>query len=55
VPILGIAACDHDSAAALVADGDIATAAQEQRFTRKERHPSLSRYPTGRRKKLNQE
>ncbi len=33
--ILGISAFYHDSAAALVLDGDIAAAAQEERFTRK--------------------
>src|SRR4029077_18454267 len=33
--ILGISAFYHDSAAALVADGHIAAAAQEERFTRR--------------------
>src|SRR5688572_14991874 len=33
--ILGISAFYHDSAAALVIDGDVAAAAQEERFTRK--------------------
>lgn len=33
--ILGLSAFYHDSAAALVRDGDIAAAAQEERFTRK--------------------
>ena len=33
--ILGISAYYHDSAAALVVDGDISAAAQEERFTRK--------------------
>lgn len=33
--ILGISAYYHDSAAALVSEGDIAAAAQEERFTRK--------------------
>ena len=33
--ILGIAAFYHDSAAALVEDGEIVAAAQEERFTRK--------------------
>ena len=32
--ILGISAFYHDSAAALVVDGDIVAAAQEERFTR---------------------
>jgi len=35
VSILGISAFYHDSAAALVVDGDLAAAAQEERFTRK--------------------
>src|SRR4051812_40380733 len=41
--ILGISAFYHDSAAALVIDGDIIAAAQEERFTRKkndERFPA---------------
>ena len=33
--ILGISAFYHDSAAALVIDGEIIAAAQEERFTRK--------------------
>src|SRR5260370_34022648 len=33
--ILGISAFYHDSAAALVRDGEIVSAAQEERFTRK--------------------
>jgi predicted NodU family carbamoyl transferase len=33
--ILGTSAFYHDSAAALIADGDIVAAAQEERFTRK--------------------
>jgi len=33
--ILGISAFYHDSAAALIEDGDIIAAAQEERFTRK--------------------
>ena len=33
--ILGISAFYHDSAAALVDDGEIVAAAQEERFTRK--------------------
>src|SRR5581483_8492470 len=35
IAILGISAFYHDSAAALVVDGDIVAAAQEERFTRK--------------------
>lgn len=33
--ILGVSALYHDSAAALVKDGEIIAAAQEERFTRK--------------------
>ena len=43
--ILGISAFYHDSAAALVVDGDIVAAAQEERFTREKydaRFPSQS-------------
>ncbi|HEY1301523.1 MAG TPA: carbamoyltransferase [Stellaceae bacterium] len=40
--ILGISAFYHDSAAALIADGDIVAAAQEERFTREKYD---SRYP----------
>src|ERR1043166_8089457 len=42
--ILGISAFYHDSAAALVLDGKIAAAAQEERFTRKKHD---SRFPAG--------
>jgi len=38
--ILGISAFYHDSAAALVIDGKIIAAAQEERFTRKKHDPS---------------
>ena len=41
--ILGISAFYHDSAAALIVDGKIIAAAQEERFTRKKHDPS---YPT---------
>src|SRR5579863_7487640 len=41
--ILGISAFYHDSAAALVRDGEIVSAAQEERFTRKKHD---SRFPT---------
>ena len=37
--ILGISAYYHDSAAALLRDGDIVAAAQEERFTRKKHDP----------------
>jgi carbamoyltransferase len=33
--VLGISAFYHDSAAALIRDGEIVAAAQEERFTRK--------------------
>jgi carbamoyltransferase len=38
--ILGISAFYHDSAAALIVDGEIIAAAQEERFTRKKHDPS---------------
>ena len=40
--ILGISAFYHDSAAALIIDGDIVAAAQEERFSRKKHD---ARYP----------
>ena len=39
--ILGVSAFYHDSAAALVVDGDIVAAAQEERFTRKKHDPAF--------------
>lgn len=39
--ILGISALYHDSAAALIKDGDIIAAAQEERFTRKKHDSSI--------------
>lgn len=39
--ILGISAFYHDSAAALVVDGDIVAAAQEERFSRRKHDPSF--------------
>ncbi len=39
--ILGISAFYHDSAAALLVDGKIAAAAQEERFTRKKHDPAF--------------
>lgn len=39
--ILGISAYYHDSAAAIVADGKIIAAAQEERFTRKKHDPNF--------------
>ena len=38
--ILGISAFYHDSAAAILVDGKIIAAAQEERFTRKKHDPS---------------
>ena len=40
-PILGISAFYHDSAAAIVVDGEIVAAAQEERFTRKKHDSSF--------------
>jgi len=39
--VLGIAAFYHDSAAALVSDGRVVSAAQEERFTRKRHDESF--------------
>ena len=39
--ILGISAFYHDSAAAVIEDGKIVAAAQEERFTRKKHDPSF--------------
>ena len=39
--ILGISAFYHDSAAALVVDGEIVAAAQEERFTREQARPGF--------------
>jgi len=41
--ILGISAFYHDSAAALIVDGRIAAAAQEERFTRRKHDPDFPR------------
>lgn len=43
IRILGISAYYHDSAAALVVDGKIIAAAQEERFTRKKHDPDFPR------------
>src|SRR3990172_11276917 len=40
--ILGISAYYHDSAAALLIDGEIVAAAHEERFTRKKHDPSFT-------------
>src|SRR3989454_9774474 len=42
--ILGISAFYHDSAAAIVVDGDLVAAAQEERFTRKKHDPGFPRH-----------
>jgi predicted NodU family carbamoyl transferase len=41
VRILGISAFYHDSAAALIDDGEIVAAAQEERFSRKKHDPGF--------------
>ena len=41
--ILGISAYYHDSAASLIVDGRIISAAQEERFTRKKHDSSFPR------------
>jgi len=46
VAILGISAFYHDSAAALVVDGRIAAAAQEERFTRKKHDDGFPTTPS---------
>ena len=43
VYILGLSAYYHDSAAAILRDGEIIAAAQEERFTRKKHDPSFPR------------
>jgi len=45
--ILGISAFYHDSAAALIDDGRIVAAAQEERFTRKKHDPSFPHHAIG--------
>ena len=45
--ILGISAFYHDSAAALVDDGTIVAAAQEERFTRKKHDAGFPRHAVG--------
>jgi carbamoyltransferase len=42
--ILGISAFYHDAAAAIVVDGEIVAAAQEERFTRKKHDPEFPRH-----------
>jgi carbamoyltransferase len=45
--ILGLSAYYHDAAAALVIDGDIVAAAQEERFTRRKHDPSFPSHAVG--------
>ncbi|MEZ4752906.1 MAG: carbamoyltransferase N-terminal domain-containing protein [Bdellovibrionota bacterium] len=45
--ILGISAFYHDSAACLVQDGKIISAAQEERFTRKKHDPDFPKNAAG--------
>jgi carbamoyltransferase len=45
--ILGISAFYHDSAAALIEDGKIVAAAQEERFTRQKHDPRFPRHAIG--------
>ena len=40
ISVLGISAFYHDSAAAVIVDGEIIAAAQEERFTRKKHDAS---------------
>ncbi|MDB6021960.1 MAG: uncharacterized protein JWQ04_1817, partial [Pedosphaera sp.] len=42
--VLGVSAYYHDAAAALLCDGDISAAAQEERFTRKKNDPDFPRH-----------
>jgi carbamoyltransferase len=42
--ILGVSAFYHDSAAALLVDGEIVAAAQEERFTRKKNDAAFPSY-----------
>ncbi len=41
INIIGISAFFHDSAAALIRDGEIIAAAQEERFTRRKHDPGF--------------
>ena len=43
VSILGISAFYHDSAAAIIVDGKIIAAAQEERFTRKKHNDFITK------------
>lgn len=43
--VLGVSALYHDAAAALIKDGEIIAAAQEERFTRVKHDPSVPKHP----------
>jgi predicted NodU family carbamoyl transferase len=43
-PVLGISAFYHDSAAAILDDGEVVAAAQEERFTRKRHDAAFPRH-----------
>ena len=45
--VLGISALYHDSAAALIQDGNIVAAAQEERFTRKKHDDAIPKHAAG--------
>src|SRR4029434_7004073 len=45
--VLGISAFYHDSAAAIVEDGEIIAAAQEERFTRRKHDPNFPTHAVG--------
>jgi len=45
--VVGISAFYHDSAAALVCDGEIVAAAQEEHFTRKKHDSRFPGHATG--------
>lgn len=44
VTVLGVSALYHDAAAALLRDGEIVAAAQEERFSRKKRDPRFPQH-----------
>ena len=44
VTVLGVSAVYHDAAAALLRDGEIVTAAQEERFSRKKHDPRFPQH-----------
>jgi carbamoyltransferase len=44
IRVVGISAFYHDAAAALIADGEIVAAAQEERFSRRKNDASFPRH-----------